>query len=149
MSRHRRSVTSRLVAGARGQSRGTTLLALVAVSALTAFGMPALSGATFTAISRNSASVTAANDWTPPTVSVRNPGTAVRDSVTITADAADGQSGIAGVVVQYLAPGSSTWTSLCTATSSPYACTWNTKAGADGTYSLRAIATDNAGYTTT
>ena len=48
--------------------------------------------------------VAAANDWTPPTVSVRGPGTSVKDTA-IVADAADARSGIASVTIQYLAPG--------------------------------------------
>lgn len=129
--------------------RPLTLMALVAVLAIALFGMPALSGATFTSASSNAvSSVSSAADWTPPTVTVRNPGTSVKDTVTITADATDGETGIATVVVQYLAPGASTWTTLCTASTAPYACSWNTKSGTDGSYALRAIATDRAGYVT-
>lgn len=129
--------------------RPLTLMALLAVIGVCAFGMPTLSGATFTAVSRNTASVTAAADWTPPTVSVTSPGTSVKDTLTITAAASDAQSGIRTVELQYLAPGASAWASLCTASTSPYTCSWNTKLVADGRYDLRAIATDNAGYQTT
>lgn len=130
--------------------RPLTLLALVAVLGIVTFGMPALSSATYVATTTNAAStVTAASDWTPPVVSVRDPGASVKDTVTVTADATDDRSGIASVAIQALAPGTSTWTTLCTATASPYSCSWNTRAGADGDYALRATATDSAGYTTT
>lgn len=142
MSRHRRS--------RRPHGRSLVLVALAAVVGIALFAMPALSSATFTSASTNAVSrVTAASDWTPPVVSVRNPGTSVKDTVAVIADATDAQSGIASVVVQYLAPGASSWTAICTTSTSPYTCSWNTKAVADGTYTLRAIATDNAGYTTT
>lgn len=149
MSRHRRPVRPRVAAWSGGRGRMLTLLALVSVSTMAAFGMPALSGATFSRTSVNTGAVSAANDWSAPTVSVRNPGTTVSGTVTITADAADDRSGIASTVLQYLAPGASNWTTLCTAAGAPYACSWNTRLGADGAYTLRAIATDNAGYTTT
>ena len=122
---------------------------LISLASL-ALTLPAMSGATFTSTSTNAVStVTAASDWTPPTVSMVSPPTTVSGTVTVTANASDGQSGVASVVIQYLAPNASAWTTLCTATASPYSCSWNTTSVADGTYSLRAIATDNAGYVTT
>jgi hypothetical protein len=130
-----------------------TLMALSAVAGLALFGMPSFSSAAFTANTSNAAStVAAADDWTPPTVSLRNPGTSVNDTVAVVADAADTRSGIAKVSIQYVAPGASTWITICTATTpsgSSYSCSWNTRSGADGSYVLRAVATDNAGYTTT
>lgn len=130
--------------------RPLILMALMAVLGVAVLGMPTLSGATFTSTSRNTASITAASDWVPPTVTVLNPGTTVSGTAaTITATASDTGSGIANVVIQYLAPGASTWTALCTTSTSPYSCSWNTKLVADGSYDLRAIATDNAGYQTT
>ena len=38
---------------------------------------------------------------------------------------------------------------MCTDTTAPYSCAWDTSALADGQYSLRARATDRAGYETT
>jgi hypothetical protein len=128
-------------------------LLLVVSLALTAlcFGMPGFSGATFTAASTNAAgTVTAASDWTPPTVSVTNPGSTLSGTTSITATAADADSGVATVLLQYAAAGSSTWTDLCTArTTAPYSCAWVTTAIADGDYQVRATATDVAGYSTT
>ncbi|PWN03023.1 signal peptidase I [Nocardioides silvaticus] len=129
--------------------RSLILMAYVAVVGLALFGLPSFSSATFSTVSSNVASVTAANDWTAPTVSVRNPGAIVGGTVVITADAADARSAVAGVTIQYLAPDAGSWTTLCTATTTPYSCSWNTRNGADGDYALRAVATDTAGYATT
>jgi hypothetical protein len=131
-------------------SRRLTLVALALVAGLAVFGLPTPSGASYVAVTNNTAStVTAAADWTPPTVTLRNPGSPVKDTVTLTADAADGESGVASVAIQYYAPGGTSWVTLCTAAASPYSCSWNTKLGADGTWALRAVATDRAGYGTT
>ncbi|MGO4255704.1 Ig-like domain-containing protein [Marmoricola sp. RAF53] len=130
--------------------RWLPLMALAAVLGVVAFGLPGLSSATFTSTSTNAIStVSAANDWTPPTVSVRTPATPAKDTVTVTADAADDRSGIASVTIQLLAPGATGWTTLCTTTAAPYSCSWSTRSGADGEYALRAVATDDAGYATT
>jgi hypothetical protein len=125
------------------------LVASLALAAL-CFGMPGFSGATYTARSTNTTStVSAAADWTPPTVAVTNPGSPLSGSTTITATASDA-SGIKSVLLQYAAAGSSTWTDLCAArTTAPYSCTWLTTAVADGSYQLRATATDNADYSAT
>ncbi|HET7736857.1 MAG TPA: Ig-like domain-containing protein [Nocardioidaceae bacterium] len=129
--------------------RLTAALALAVLAGLVALGMPAFSGATFTSTTRNTATVSAAADWTAPTVSVQAVGSPVKDTVTVGATAADGETGIANVVIQYIAPNASSWTTLCTDTSAPYSCSWNTKLSADGSYEVRALATDNAGYSTT
>lgn len=126
-----------------------TALTLALVAAVTAFALPSFSGATFTSSSRSNATVTAAADWTPPTVSLQNPGSTVSGTVTLTAVAADAETGVKDVVLQYRAQGTTSWTTICTDASSPYSCTWATAGLADGTYTLRAIATDNAGYQTT
>src|SRR3954447_794271 len=125
------------------------LVASLALAAL-CFGMPGFSGATYTAKSANGTStVSAAADWTPPTVAVTNPGSPLSGSTTITATASDA-SGVATVLLQYALVGSSTWTDLCaTRTTAPYSCTWVTTAVADGSYQLRATATDTVGYSAT
>ena len=131
--------------------RTRNAIALLAVlAAVLVATMPGFSSASFSSKSTaSSGSVSAAADWTPPTVSLASPGTAVKDTVTLTATAADGESGIAGVEVQYLPRNGSAWATICTATSAPYSCAWNTKLGADGAYDLRAVATDGSGYSTT
>lgn len=124
-------------------------VALVAVAV--GIDAPRFSSAAFTATSANAGSTLSASaDWTPPTVSLAQPASPIKDSVTLTATAADAESGIATVTVEYLLAGStSAWTRLCTFTSSPYTCAFNTRLVADGTYDLRAIATDQAGFSTT
>lgn len=124
------------------------LLAVLAVL-LVVGGTTLFTGAAFVSGSTTSASVNAARDYYPPNVSVTSPGATVSGTVAISAPASDTGSGVAQVVIQYAAAGSSTWTSLCTDTSSPYSCTWDTLAVADGDYQLRAIATDNVGTTAT
>ncbi len=123
----------------------------VLVATLVAWGAllspTSFSGATFTARTSNTATVQAAPDWTPPTVTLTHPGSPVKDTVTLTATATDGETGVKDVVVQlYTAAGG--WTTLCTHTAAPYSCRWDTRTVADGSYSLRAVATDNAGYST-
>jgi chitinase len=88
-------------------------------------------------------------DNTSPTVSLTNPASPLRGTVSLGATASDGGSGVASVRFQSSPAGADTWTTLCTDTSSSYACSWNTTTTAEGSYDLRAIATDNAGLTTT
>jgi len=138
--------------------RPVAQLALAAAVALGVLGVAtgllspavAFSGATFSSTTSNAVStVKAASDWTPPTVSVVDPGSPVKGTVTVSANATDADSGIASVTIQYFAPNGSSWVTLCTATAAPYACSWNTTGGGDGTFVLRATATDKAGYSTT
>jgi hypothetical protein len=131
-------------------SRPTALLVTALCAAAMLFSAPALSGATFTARTTNTlGTVVAAPDWTPPTVSLRNPGSPLKDTVVLTADATDAETGVANVTIQYLPENGSAWVTLCTATTAPYSCSWNTKNVTDGSYDLRAQATDNAGLSTT
>lgn len=125
---------------------------VLAVLAVLAFSVTGFSSATFTARTLNPVgTVTAASDWTPPTVAVTPPaGGSVSGTTTVAATASDAQSGVDRVVVQYQAADASSWTTLCTDTTAPYSCSWATQSGStpDGPYDLRAIATDKAGYTT-
>ncbi|KRC53560.1 MULTISPECIES: Ig-like domain-containing protein [unclassified Nocardioides] len=125
------------------------VLALVALCATAlAVASTTTSDATFTSSSGSRATVSAAADWTPPTVAVTSPGSPLQGTVTLAASASDTESGIASVALQYLAPDATGWVTLCTATAAPYSCSWNTKLGVDGGYDLRARATNTAGYTT-
>jgi chitinase len=90
-------------------------------------------------------------DNVAPTVSLVDPGTYLRGTATLTANASDG-GGIASVTFQIHAqadPDPNNWITACTDTSAAYTCTGDTTQTPDGLYDLRAIATDNAGRTTT
>lgn len=133
--------------------RRTSALLLLAVLLLTGatrlLGSTGFSDATFTSSSTSSGSVRAAADWTAPSVTLDDPGTSVRGTVTLTATASDAESAITSVVFQSLAPGATTWTTLCTDSVAPFSCTWNTTSGADGAHDLRVRASNAAGYSTT
>ena len=124
----------------------TALATIVAGAALLV--PTGFSTAAFTSTSSSTATVRAAIDWTPPTVALQNPGSPVKDTVTLTATAADGETGVKDVSVQYFSS-SGAWVTICTVATAPYSCAWNTKVLTDGGYSLRAVATDRAGYTGT
>ncbi|MEO5651949.1 MAG: Ig-like domain-containing protein [Marmoricola sp.] len=109
-----------------------------------------VSGATYSGVSSYNSSVTAANDWTPPTVAVTTPAASTLfGSATVSASASDARGVVASVVLQYAAAGSQSFTTLCTSAASPYSCTWNTTQVVDGSYQLRAIATDDSGNSAT
>ena len=126
--------------------------ALAVLVALLVVGLPVsgtkFSTAAFTDTTRSTATVTAAADWTPPQVSLKDPGTPVKGTVTLTATASDAETGVREVWIQYL-PAGGAWTTICTVATAPYSCAWDTKTVADGAYDLRARATDNAGYSAT
>lgn len=125
----------------RATATGLAALALVAAA-----GQTTRSGAVFTAQTTNPQSVVrSAADWTPPVVALADPGSPLRGTVTLTATATDARSGIAAVRIQRAPAGSGAWTDVCTDQTSPYTCSWNTAAVADGFYDLRAVATDGAG----
>lgn len=133
-------------------SRSTSRLPLAITALLVVVAAVALTGsssASYVARTSSSGTVSAAADWTPPTVAVTAPGSPLRGTATITATAADADSGIATVTIQRSATGAAAWTTLCAATSAPYTCSWDTTAVDDGAYDLRAVAVDKAGNTTT
>lgn len=123
------------------------IVALLLVVAAVAF--TGSSSASFVSSTGSTGSITAAADWTPPTVAVTAPAGALKGTATVTATASDADSGIASVAIQRTPAGGSTWTTICTTTASPFTCSWDTTAVTDGAYDLRAVATDKAGNTTT
>ena len=132
------------------RSHGSLLVLLFALLALvlgSAFRATGFSDAAYVRTSTNTATVNAAADWTPPTVTAGTPATPVQGVITLTATASDAESGIASVTIQYLAPGATSWTTACVTTTAPYGCTWDTRTVADGTYDIRARATNGAAYT--
>ena len=142
--RHRQATTA---TRASWLARSLVLVLLVAVAAVS---MTGFSSATLTSRSvATTGTITAAADWTPPTVTMQSPGTSVRGQVNLAATASDAESGIDNVAIQYQAAEGAGWTTVCTDTTAPYGCPWNTSPLADGAYDLRAVATDKAGYSTT
>lgn len=132
--------------------RITTLLllaVLLLIGGTRLLGGTQFSGATFTSTSDSTGTVRAAQDWTPPSAVLAQPASPVRDTVTLSATATDAESAVTSVVFQQFAPGASSWTTLCTDTTAPFTCDWNTRLGADGGYDLRVRATNAAGYVTT
>ena len=87
-------------------------------------------------------------DNTVSAVSVEDPGTYLSGAVTVIASASS-TAGVTSVRVQRAASGTTGWVDLCTDTTAPYSCLWDTTAVADGLYDLRAVLTDGAGRTTT
>lgn len=89
-------------------------------------------------------------DNTGPSVTTADPGAYLRGTVTFTATSSDaGGSGVASVRLQRAPTGSGTWSDVCTDTTSPYSCSFNSATVANGGYDLRAIATDVAGNVST
>jgi hypothetical protein len=125
------------------------LLVVALLVVVAALAMTGSSSASYVSTSGSTGTVSAAADWTPPTVAVTTPGSALKGTATITATASDADSGIANVTIQSAPAGGSTWTTLCTTTASPYTCSWTTTGVADGAYDLRALAVDRAGNSTT
>lgn len=130
-------------------SRRQLAVLAVLVTVLATAGTTWFTGASFTSTTFGQVLVRAADDYKPPTVAVTSPGATVSGTVQVQATASDTASGVAQVRIEVAPAGSSTWTQLCTDTTSPYACPWNTLLVADGDYQLRAIATDVAGFTAT
>ena len=54
-------------------------------------------------------------------------------------------AGVASVAIQIAPSGTTTWSTVCAPTASPYGCSWNTRTVADGPYDFRAVLTDSAG----
>ncbi len=123
--------------------RNRLVAVLLAATALTAVGF-GMSGATFTAGSANPG-----NDFATATsfstVAVVDPGTPLRGTVSVSATTT---GTIVSVTIQRSPAGAGTWTDICTDSSSPYSCSFDTTAVADGLYDLRATADDGAGTIT-
>ncbi|WP_205696919.1 Ig-like domain-containing protein [Conexibacter sp. SYSU D00693] len=83
-------------------------------------------------------------DNTKPSVSLDDPGSFVRGTVALSANASSG-SGVTSVTIQRAPSGSSTWTTICADTTAPYGCSWATTGLADGAYDLRAVLVTGSG----
>jgi chitinase len=138
------------VADAPTSRRLIMLVAVVLLGVLAAaLATTGSSSASFVSSTSSTGTVTAAADWTQPTVAVTAPASTVKGTVTVTATASDATSGVDTVTIQRASAGGSTWTTLCATKTSPFTCSWDTSAVADGSYDLRAIAVDKAGNSAT
>ena len=126
--------------------QGLTVVILLVIAAVALTGF---SSAQFVSSSVSTGTVSSAADWTPPTVAIASPGSSVKGTTTLSATASDAETGIKNVAIQYQAAEGAGWTTVCTDTTAPYECSWNTTAVADGAYDLRAVATDNSDLSNT
>src|SRR5581483_2081356 len=84
-------------------------------------------------------------DNTAPHSVLTDPGSPLRGKVTLEATAADSGSGIGSVTFQRSPAGAGTWATIATDTQPPYAALFDTTRVPNGSYDLRAVATDVAG----
>jgi chitinase len=84
-----------------------------------------------------------------PSVNLTNLANTLSGVVSVAATASDAETGIDGVDLQYAVNGTTSWTSICNSSAAPYTCRFDTTKVSDGSYDFRAVATDNAGNTTT
>lgn len=133
--------------------RGTWGRLVFALALLVALGASAggLSNASFVASSANPRTeVASAPDWVPPGVTLTDPGAAIRGTVTLAATASDPYgSGVASIHIDRAQAGSGNWTAICSDSSAPYSCELDTNTLSNDYWDLRAVATDNAGFTAT
>jgi hypothetical protein len=87
-------------------------------------------------------------DNAAPAATMTDPGANLRLTVVLGATASDGGSGVASVTIQRSPAGLGTWADVCTDTTSPYSCSFDTTTVTDGLYDFRAVATDAAGNST-
>lgn len=83
-------------------------------------------------------------DNTRPVAAVTDPGY-LQGTETVQATATDAGSGVASLELDYRAAGGGPWTTLCSGDASPLGCAFATAGLPDGSYELRATATDRAG----
>jgi hypothetical protein len=83
-------------------------------------------------------------DNTLPAVSLADPGI-LTGTEPLSATASDAGSGLASLSIDYRAAGGGAWTTVCSGATSPRGCSLNSGLLLDGSYELRARATDAAG----
>ncbi len=96
-----------------------------------------------------SGTVTSRIDHINPTVTMTSPAAFLAGSVTLASTAADANSGVASVQYEYKLSSGSTWSTACSASSTPFSCAFDTASVADNAYDFRATVTDNVGRTVT
>jgi hypothetical protein len=122
-----------------------TLAALAALAALALPGVTA-SGADFVATTSTPGNAfTAAADFNTAAATLTDPGPMLSGAVPLSATASS-ERGIDHVVFQTQL-GAGGWNDVCTASSAPWTCDWDTSSTPNGVYAMRAVATDTVGYT--
>jgi large repetitive protein len=88
------------------------------------------------------------SDTAAPTSSLTDPGTNLRQTITLNASASDTDgSGLAAVAFERRPAGGGSWTTITSDSTSPYSTSFDTTTVADGMYDFRSVATDKAGNT--
>jgi chitinase len=107
------------------------------------------SQAAYVAQSANPGQVfSSASSFNTVAVTLTDPGTPLRGIKMLNA-VATSDRGMSSVTFQTSPAGANTWTTACTASSSPYSCAWDSSTVADGLRDVRAVALDSAGYSKT
>jgi chitinase len=83
-----------------------------------------------------------------PVVTLADPGAYLRGTVSLSATATD-PAGVQSVVFERKLTSGGGWTVICTDNAAPYTCSFNTTGVANGTYDLRARATDTLAHVST
>jgi hypothetical protein len=123
-----------------------TALALLAI--LLPIGLGS-SQAAYVAQSNNpNQTFSSASSFNTVAVTLTDPGTPLRGVVMLNAVATSSR-GMGSVTFETSPAGANTWTTACTASTSPYSCSWDTSTVTDGLRDVRAVATDSAGYSKT
>ena len=132
----------------RGRLRRAARLA--GALALFAVSSALMTGANFSAATESDGNnFAAAPDWVAPFVTMTDPGANLGGNVTLAATAGDTGSGVASVTMQISPAGADTWSTACTATSSPWSCSFDAGSVPEGYYDFRAVATDNGANSAT
>jgi len=97
----------------------------------------------------HSSSLTRTVNNSGSSISVVSPGSYIRSTVTVgTNPYVPSPATVTSVKIQYKF-GAGAWTDICTATTSPWSCSWNTSVLSDGAYSLQAIMVDSRSLSAT
>jgi hypothetical protein len=86
----------------------------------------------------------------PGTFRMTTPPARLRGTITLSLASvpAEAGSGLAQIAYQYWSSKTRAWLTACVSSGSPWSCAWSTFGVRNGTYDLRAVATDRAGNTT-
>ena len=95
----------------------------------------------------SAASTTRVDNTPPPAPTLAAVAATLQDTVTLSGTIPGATADVTWIA-RYRPAGGGAWTDACSDTASPYSCTWDTTAVADGLYDMRAVARDAAGNET-